>query len=126
MISIANEGPTVVSTTYWATEHAARGLLYASVNAGAVRVLVPPATERLLDDLPPEGTRATIRWRDGRCTITLYDRPSDPYGIEIDERQTDRRPPASDRGRVVPLVWYVQDGTEGVREVRRDARVRIG
>ncbi len=42
LVSITNDGPGVLETTYWSTEHARKGLLWVSVNAGAVRVLVPP------------------------------------------------------------------------------------
>jgi len=55
MIHIANDGQAVVSTSYWSTPHADAGYLYVSINAGAIRVLVPAATAYLLDELPPAG-----------------------------------------------------------------------
>lgn len=124
MIETTNDGPRLVSTTYWSTEHARRGLLYLSVNAGAVRLLVPDAASYVLDELPEEGTPATLgrgRWQ-GRevYRLTWLDDPTDPYVVEIDARQADRLLPASEAGRLVPLVWYRQEGQRGAQEVRRE------
>jgi len=43
MITIANDGPDIASTNYWATDHARAGIVYLSGNAGAWRLLMPPA-----------------------------------------------------------------------------------
>ncbi len=51
MIEIHNDGPRLVSTNYWQTEHADRGLCYMSVNAGCWRLLVPPPAEGWLRDI---------------------------------------------------------------------------
>ena len=41
-LTITNDGPRIVATNYWDTEHARGGKFYCSVNAGAIRILVPP------------------------------------------------------------------------------------
>ena len=41
-LTITNDGPRIVTTNYWDTEHACGGKYYCSVNAGAIRILVPP------------------------------------------------------------------------------------
>jgi len=39
--TIENDGPDIVTTNYWTTEHEQRGLFYVSINAGTCRLLVP-------------------------------------------------------------------------------------
>ena len=41
-LTITNDGPRILTTNYWDTEHARGGKYYCSVNAGAIRILVPP------------------------------------------------------------------------------------
>ena len=130
MITIRNEGQVIVSTSYWSTEHARRGLLYLSINAGACRLLVPAVvTLQLLSDLPPVGTpcdlaRAVLS---GRATYQLAwdDGAPDPYVVEIDQRQCDRLLLRSENGRVLPLIWYSQGDGDGALEVRRES-IQIG
>lgn len=134
MIEIVNNGPTITRTSYWRTPHARRrGLLYLSINAGTIRVLVPPPIERkLLSGLPPVGRGVTITrgtWQ-GRATYVIqWDEPADtgldPYSIDIDQEQSDRRWPAAEDGRILPLVWYTPVGVWGVREARREL-VQLG
>lgn len=124
MLTIRNSGQAVVATNYWSTPHAANGLLYISINAGAIRVLVPPATAYLLAELPPVGTPCRYEQGERTCRIVLLDDPADPYVIEVDARQVDRRLPAEDRGRTVPLLWYIPgDGPEAVRLARREEAI---
>lgn len=118
---VVNDGPRVAQTDYWSTPHARHGLLYLTINAGAIRLLVPNPTAYMLAELPPIGTRATLARGNGIYRLALHDRPADPYVLEIDVRQADRRIPKSDTGRTVPLVWYRQDGRDGVKEVRRES-----
>ncbi len=51
MIEIINHGALIVSTNYWQTEMAAAGKYYGSVNAGAVRVLVPASQRANIEDM---------------------------------------------------------------------------
>ena len=51
MITIANRGPLVAATNYWATAMAARGLFYLTFNAGAARLLVPGNSEVVIREL---------------------------------------------------------------------------
>jgi hypothetical protein len=48
---ISNDGPRILSTDYWTTEHAAHGLAYLSVNAGALRLLVPQLLEPAIAEM---------------------------------------------------------------------------
>ena len=41
-IQVTNHGPLITSTNYWSSEYARAGKIFCSVNAGAIRVLLPP------------------------------------------------------------------------------------
>ncbi len=129
MIEISNDGAAITRTSYWRTEHAKQGLLYLSINAATLRLLVPPAVQRLLRELPPVGTpcELTRAVLDGRETYQLawLDDAESPYVVEIDQRQCDRRWPKADEGRILSLVWYGQVGVWGVVEQRRE-QIQLG
>lgn len=127
MIHIENDGPRIVSTDYWQSEHAARGLVYLSVNAGAVRLLVPHGWP----DLESERvTRASVQIvgapRVGVAHIVLEDGSSDPAFLTVDARQCDRALPASEVGRRVTLLVYGPGHADGAVLLRElPARIDI-
>jgi hypothetical protein len=47
--------PDIVSSTYWRSEQAANGKTFVLYNAGAVRVLLPPAQEHLIAEMRAAG-----------------------------------------------------------------------
>lgn len=49
--SFQNHGPLLVATNYWQSEHAHAGKLYCSVNAGAIRVLLPESQRPVINEL---------------------------------------------------------------------------
>jgi len=51
MIQVTNHGPLIVQTNYWDSELAREGKLFVSVNAGAIRVLLPPQLYSFLVDM---------------------------------------------------------------------------
>jgi hypothetical protein len=55
-IHVENHGPLITATNYWDSELAREGKLWCSVNAGAIRVLLPPSAYSALADM-----RATDR-----------------------------------------------------------------
>lgn len=108
-MQILNDGNRITSTDYWQTEHAARGLLYLSMNAGALRLLVPRASEGMLK-LWKRANRAAVQIAGaasvGLVHIVFEDDTNDPQFITIDARQCDRLPPAEEAGQWRPLVIY--------------------
>jgi hypothetical protein len=122
MITISNDGQAVVATNYWSTPPAVRGLLYLTINAGALRLLVPDAT--VLREVPPPGTPCIYEQGSTTCRLLWLDDPARPYAILISVHQVDRRLPPEDRGRHVPLIWYAPADGEAV-QVLREEQVQI-
>lgn len=119
LIEIANDGPDIVSTNYWDSPHAQRGLLYVSANAGVLRVLVPEATENLLPEMAT-GKRVTIEasMQDPRCWDLVFEDGSDaPFFLAVDKRQFDR---ALTHGSCRLTVW-----TRGGRQLDLDCTIEI-
>ncbi len=125
MISITNDGAAITATTYWQTEHAARGVLYVSINAGAIRVLVPPVAEdAILPELRTARQVAVSRgpWPDQRrddALEILWDDGSDtPFAVHLAIEQADRLPATADEGRrdLTCSVWTA--GPDGAAVAR--------
>lgn len=96
MIEIRNNGAEIAETNYWTTEIGQRGLCYLSGNAGAWRLLVPPAAEYMMPDMRT-GKRVTIersvrpdaRAR-GAWDIVFEDGTQSPFSVALDPRMIDR------------------------------------
>jgi hypothetical protein len=109
MIEIKNRGADLIGTNYWDTPNARAGYVFASWNAGALRLLIPDA---LLDQVPEMRTgRAALVTHgklDGRDAIEVMfdDGTESPYALHIVVEQCDRVLPKSDAGkRVVVTAW---------------------
>jgi len=92
VIQIENDGPSLVSTNYWSTPHAQRGLLYLSGNAGALRLLVPVASGDYLAEMRT-GKSVTIEpsIREPQCIDIVFEDGTDtPFSVSLDRRQCDR------------------------------------
>ena len=50
-LSVENDGPRIVASNYWATEHAAAGAFLVSSNAGTFRLLIPKSKEAAINDM---------------------------------------------------------------------------
>jgi len=93
LIQILNNGPELANTNYWTSQAAHAGFMYLSGNAGAMRLLVPPTAEYLLDEMRT-GQYATIEpslTHPGQCwDVVFHDGSSEPFAVAIDKRQMDR------------------------------------
>lgn len=120
MIEIANNGPDIEFTNYWATEHASAGLCYLSVNAGTLRLLVPAAAEGLIAEMKT-GKRASIEpsMHDPRCIDIVFDDGTDsPFSLAIDPKQIDR---ALGKNGVAALTVWTSRG----RELRLQCEIKL-
>ena len=50
-LTIENDGPAIVASNFWTTDQARAGKFYISCNAGAFRLLLPPQTLAVVEDM---------------------------------------------------------------------------
>jgi hypothetical protein len=117
MIEIHNHGPLVLSTNYWNAELARAGKLFVSVNAGAIRILLPPSRYPDLADMraakycvlsrgpwPAEGHAEGVE-------IMFEDESQSPYCLHLTADSFDLLPAEPERGREWTLSAYTaKDG----------------
>ena len=51
MIETVNHGPLILSSTFWGSDYEQAGKLFVSVNAGAIRVMVPRSQRGMIEEL---------------------------------------------------------------------------
>ena len=94
-IIFGNKGQDLADTNYWSSEQALAGLCVASTNAGAIRLLVPKATEHLLKEMRT-AKKITIERslsHDKRCIDIVFEDGTDsPFFLTISKTQFDRLP----------------------------------
>jgi hypothetical protein len=117
LISIVNHGPLVRETNYWTSPLAEAGKVFVSVNAGAIRVLLPPQHYALLADMraakecvlsrgpwPETGIREAVElmWDDGSRS---------PFALHLTREAFDMLPGRPEPGREwVCSVWTAKHG----------------
>lgn len=110
MIQIINDGPAITSTTYWQSDHARHGLVYASFNAGTLRLLLPEPARWMLADMAI-GQRVSIApsIREPGCWDVVFENGTTaPFAITLDARQFDRTPIAG----ACPVTVWTADGCQ--------------
>lgn len=116
-LTISNKGPAIRATNYWSSEWSLRGALYCSVNAGALRILLPPSMEGYLLDMQAarevvmsRGPFPEMR-RDDAIEIMFDDGSDSPFCLHLGTEQIDRVLPDSDAGsEFTCTVWVNRDG----------------
>ena len=128
MIKIASNGQAIVDTNYWDSESAKAGSVYLSWNAGAARLLVPPAADKLWRADMESAKNVIIsrgHWpaqgRTDALEILFDDNSDNPFAVHIGQTQTDRLLPAKEHGRdIVFSVW-----TQGGKLFERPGKYRV-
>lgn len=112
IISISNNGPDITATNYFETPHARRGLLYLSINAGALRILLPEtvATEILKEVRQTVVVVAKFGFNEriGREGVALWfeDGSENPFVFDLSREQCDRALPDDQHGKpVIVSIW---------------------
>jgi hypothetical protein len=112
MLEIHNDGQRIVSTNYWQYEYAQAGKVYCSVNAGAIRVLLPPAVWGSLNNMQTasEIVCSIGPWPDKRLAkaveILFDDGSPAPYALHLDANSFGGIPGEPPHGREWMLsVW---------------------
>lgn len=113
MITISNDGPLLLATNYWDTQHARAGLFFVSWNAGALRLLVPDSQRRAIREMQTGRlfvvTRGPLQGID--CLELMWDDGSDaPYCIHVDMRQSDRTLPS--KPDAITVAAYTRAGKQ--------------
>jgi hypothetical protein len=104
IIEIENDGPRIVRTNYWQSEHARRGMFFLSLNASAFRLLVPAALASEAPEMCRGAayvivTRGRRQGRRDALELLFEDGSQRPYSLHVDIAQVDRLPARSDEGR---------------------------
>lgn len=116
MIEIHNHGPLITSANYWSSHLAREGKLWCSVNAGAIRILLPPGRYGDLVDMRAAKYCVLSRgpWfphtMDG-IEIMWEDESQSPYALHLTPESFDLLPGEPEAGREWTLsVWTPKDG----------------
>ena len=117
MWTINNDGKQIIATDYWQSEECRQRLFAASVNAGAIRLLIPSAahslgtTEQIAGEMSA-GVDSVLVVRGivrGKVTVTLLfdDHSRTPYMLTLDARVFDVLPSRDDHGRDMTVIGYM-------------------
>lgn len=113
-ITVDNDGPLLVRTNYWDSPLNRQGALYCSVNAGAIRLLVPKPLEHFIEEMRtgyevlvtrgdwPKANRKDaleLMWEDGSVA---------PFAIQLCPEQLDRLIPRENAGQQTACQVYVR------------------
>lgn len=116
-IRVSNHGPLITSTNYWDSDLARQGKVFVSVNAGAVRVLLPPVRYPDLTDMRQAKYCVLSRgpWpaerRQEAVEIMWEDESQSPYTMHLTPESFDLLPAEPEPGREwICSVWMAKDG----------------
>jgi hypothetical protein len=119
MLHFTNDGQRIVQTNYWDIEHAKRGLVFLSWNAGAGRLLVPDGLKSsLLREIRSAKFVIVSRgpWlehgQQDALEILFEDNSDSPYAIQLLASQTDRLLPEHNQGGGFDVVIWTRDGEQ--------------
>ena len=120
MLHVTNYGASLLATNYYGSEWVQEGALLLSWNAGAARLLIPPAIlPACLAEIRGAELVVVSRglFRDHDCYELMFEDGSDtPYSIQISCEQTDFLIPA--RRESFVLIVHSPDGAELVFPAR--------
>jgi hypothetical protein len=117
MLEISNDGQRITATNYWLTDLAAAGKIFLSVNAGAVRMLLPGLLRQYLQEIRPALYAILSRgpWPKAGLAdaveILWEDESDSPFAQQFSPESFDFLPGEPEPGREwVISVWDQQQG----------------
>ena len=119
-----NNQQDIVSTNYWQSSHAGQGYAYLSLNAGAVRLLIPDMLEDQIPDMTNNVelviiTEGKLKSKDA-VELLFEDHTDNPYVLHMQTAQMDRSFSSADRNKSFPLtIW-----TKGGKQAKLTAKYR--
>lgn len=108
-----NDGPEIIATSFWDTPLAKAGGMFCSVNAGAIRLLLPCALESQANDMVgcevivTPGPWPAARQREA-LELMWEDGSDAPFAVCLGAEQLDRPIPALASNRTVICLVYVR------------------
>ena len=112
MIKIINDGQTIVESNYWTSELAEQGYYFLSLNAGAARLLLPPAMESAVPDMLKKTRHVVISkgFYNGLIILEIMfeDGTDSPYVLHMDTKGVDHM--FSDNDKEFVFVFFFQAG----------------
>ena len=114
---IENHGPLIVSTNYFDTDAAIAGKVYCSVNAGAIRILVPDSQKAIVSEMRSAKYVILSRgpWLAEKVAeaieLLFEDETESPYCLHLTAASFDLLPAEPETGREwIVSVWVRKDG----------------
>lgn len=111
-IVTTNHGPLIVSSSYWGSAIEEAGKIWISVNAGAIRVLVPRVMRRIIEDMRTAKSVICSRgpWpqggKDDAMELLFEDGSDSPFSLHVGPESVDMFPGEPDAGRQwICSVW---------------------
>ena len=121
LFEFGNKGQELLSTNCWESEPTHKGYCYLSLNAGAVRFLVPPVFEKNIKEMVngvdfvimTAGKMETHIGNQDAYEILFEDNSDSPYVIHIMASQSDRKFAQEDFNKKdFPFVIYTAAGKQ--------------
>lgn len=115
-ITIGNKEQAIISTNYWESEYAEKGLFFLSWNAGAARLLIPDSQKMCLREMKHAREVVISRgpWeahgnRDS-LEIMWEDDSDNPFTLTILQQQSDRIVPVTDCEKPFAITAWTRKG----------------
>lgn len=130
MLLIHNHGPLVTATNYWGSALDRAGKLYCSVNAGAIRLLLPRSRARLVGEWRTSDYVILSRgpWPDqglAQAVELLFEDHTDaPYALHLSPESFDVLPGAPPPGREWVFSAWVEKRDRPHKALERACRWR--
>lgn len=117
LIEVHNHGPLILSSNYWNSDLAEAGKVFVSVNAGAIRVLLPPSRYGDLSEMRTGNECVLSRgpWPEAyvkEAIEIMWDDGSDsPFALHLTPESFDMLPGEPEPGREwICSTWVAKDG----------------
>jgi len=130
-LSITNHGPLIVRCNFWGSDHERAGKIVASVNAGAVRLLIPRRHAGIVGECRSSKYAIISRgpWPEGRVEdaveIMFEDGTTDPFSLHLSANSfADFLPGAPEPGEEWVVSLWVQKQMRPHKALERAAKWR--
>ena len=113
-ITIGNAGKILKKTNYWDSEIASSGIIFFSVNAGCIRMLIPDIMAAIIPEIKT-GKKIIISrgpWpaqgKDDGLEILFEDYSDSPYMLHVSTKQWDMLPEKKSAGKKWEFAAYTK------------------